>query len=188
LRTKRRSKITQNANFCTENPILDTKKRPRASQHGGGIALYYLIFYHHNNINPDEDFCRNSLTLTIDITITFFLTKLAKNFYSIIMKIYISLPISGVELKVARRRATAKRREIEKQRPGHQVITPFDVCPESDKPYPYYIGRDIEALMGCDAIYLYAGWGTSRGCQLEEQCAKIYHKQIFHRVSDIPEL
>jgi hypothetical protein len=41
------------------------------------------------------------------------------------------------------------------------------------------MGRDIEALLECDAIYLASGWGNSRGCNLEYTAALIYGKHIF---------
>ena len=44
-----------------------------------------------------------------------------------------------------------------------QIVTPFDVCPEPDKPYSYYMGKDIEALLECDAIYLCEGVAELQG-------------------------
>lgn len=99
------------------------------------------------------------------------------------MKIYISLPISGLNPARCKVRADEVRRMVERK--GHEVITPFDVCPEPDKPYSYYMGRDIEALMECDAILRCAGWSNSRGCALESQCARIYNKTIYDHVNEI---
>ena len=59
------------------------------------------------------------------------------------------------------------------------VITPFVVCPEPDKPYSYYMGKDIEALLECDAIYLCEGWQNSKGCMAEFEVARIYGKEIM---------
>lgn len=99
------------------------------------------------------------------------------------MRIYISLPISGLSLKKCRERANEVKRMIERK--GHQVITPFDVCPEPDNPYSYYMGRDIAALIECDAILRCAGWSNSKGCLLESECAHIYNKKIFNHVNEI---
>ena len=101
-------------------------------------------------------------------------------------RIYISIPISGHDLEEVK----AKARDISesllcdvfgfkkgRNRPG--VITPFDVCPEPDKPYSYYMGKDIEALLECDAIYLCEGWQNSKGCMAEFEVARIYDKQIL---------
>ena len=79
-------------------------------------------------------------------------------------RIYISIPISGHDLEEVK----AKARDIserllcdvfgfKKARNRPDVITPFDVCSEPDKPYSYYMGKDIEALLECDAIYLCEG-------------------------------
>ena len=59
------------------------------------------------------------------------------------------------------------------------IITPFDVCSEPDKSYSYYMGKDIEALLECDAIYLCEGWQNSKGCMAEFEVARIYNKQIL---------
>jgi hypothetical protein len=101
------------------------------------------------------------------------------------MKIYISLPISGYNVERCKARALNSKHGLEKL--GHTVVTPFDVCPDDNKTYPYYIGRDIEALMQCDAIFLLSGWSSSRGCQLEWRCAEIYGKKIFHDFKELQE-
>lgn len=41
------------------------------------------------------------------------------------------------------------------------------------------MGRCIELLMTCDAIYLDHGWLQSKGCNLEYRCAKIYGLTVF---------
>lgn len=101
-------------------------------------------------------------------------------------RIYISIPISGHDLEEVK----AKARDIserllcdvfgfKKARYRLDVITPFDVCPEPDKPYSYYMGKDIEALLECDAIYLCEGWQNSKGCMAEFEVARIYGKEIM---------
>ncbi len=99
------------------------------------------------------------------------------------MKIYISLPISGFNIARCKERADGVKLIIERK--GHEAITPFDVCPDSDKPYSYCMGRDIEALLECDAILRCTGWSNSKGCALESECAYIYHKKIFNHVNEI---
>ena len=44
------------------------------------------------------------------------------------MKIYISLPISGLNIARCEERANEVKRIIERK--GHEAITPFDVCPD----------------------------------------------------------
>ena len=101
-------------------------------------------------------------------------------------RIYISIPISGHNLEEVK----AKARDINERllcdvfgfRKGQNrpdVITPFDVCSEPDKPYSYYMGKDIEALLECDAIYLCEGWQNSKGCMAEFEVARIYGKEIM---------
>ena len=101
-------------------------------------------------------------------------------------KIYISIPISGHDLEEAKAKARDIRESLlcdvfgfrmGQNRPD--VITPFDVCPEPDKPYSYYMGKDIEALLECDAIYLCEGWQNSKGCMAEFEVARIYGKEII---------
>ena len=65
------------------------------------------------------------------------------------MKIYISIPITGRPPKEAKAQAERLKRLIESK--GHKAITPFEVCQEPDMPYSFYMGRDIEALLDCDA-------------------------------------
>lgn len=93
------------------------------------------------------------------------------------MKLYISLPISGRSLEDAKNRAEFLKKQF--SNPYVKVITPFDVCPEPDRPYSYYMGRDIEALLECDAIYLDEGWQDSKGCNCEYSVATIYGLTIY---------
>lgn len=91
-------------------------------------------------------------------------------------KIYISLPISGLPLSEVVMEAEHYK-EIWKGK-GYEVVTPFDLSPESDKPYSYHMGKDIEGLLECDAVYFAEGWNDSRGCNLERAAAEIYGKEI----------
>lgn len=66
----------------------------------------------------------------------------------------------------------------------YNVITPFDICPEKDMPYSFYIGKDIMTLLECDTIYFLNGWEKSRGCLLEYSAAKIYNKEMMFEKTD----
>lgn len=46
-------------------------------------------------------------------------------------------------------------------------------------PYSCYMGKDIMALLECDAVYFIRGWEKSRGCLLEYSAAKIYGKEMM---------
>ena len=91
-------------------------------------------------------------------------------------KMYVSLPISGRKIECVKEYAKrVKKRWMEK---GFDVITPFDVCPTEGMPYNYYMGRDIEALLGCDGIILCYDWFSSKGCRAECSVAQVYGKTL----------
>ena len=101
-------------------------------------------------------------------------------------RIYISIPISGHDLEEVKEKARDIREwvlwnEFGVERGFHRqdVITPFDVYSEPDKPNSYYMGKYIEALLGCDAIYLCEGWQNSKGCMAEFEVARIYGKEVM---------
>ena len=96
-------------------------------------------------------------------------------------KIYMSLPISGHDLTERKEYAEYKQNMLYwAYKPNEwEIIPPFDVCPDPDKPYSYYMGKDIEALLECDAIYLCEGWQNSKGCMAEFEVARIYGKEIM---------
>lgn len=105
------------------------------------------------------------------------------------MKIYISIPISGLPIEQQR----AKAREIAKKLKalGHEPVNPFDTPPPSGnlsekEQYVYYNGEDLKRLLTCDAVFLCKGWSESRGCRLEAQTALIYGLKRYGRFEDVP--
>lgn len=103
-------------------------------------------------------------------------------------RVYISLPISGYDLGERKKYANEAKvlvarllqeDAIEEYKQFQNTITPFDVCPKPDKPYSYYMGKDIETLLECDAIYMCKGWQKSKGCMAEFAVANIYGKDII---------
>ena len=95
-------------------------------------------------------------------------------------RIYVSLPISGYDLDERKLYAMWVKNLIRDKYPKvAKVIKPFNVCSEPDKPYSYYMGKDIEALLECDAIYLCEGRQNSKGCMAEFEVARIYGKEIM---------
>ena len=102
-------------------------------------------------------------------------------------KVYISLPISGRPIEEAKANAERVKEMLEEL--GYEAVSPFDVVPEVPKgmtpsqAYAYCMGRDIEALMQCDGIYLCNGYQQSKGCQLELEAARLYGIEIAHRES-----
>ena len=96
------------------------------------------------------------------------------------MKVYISLPISGKDIEEVKARCEEAKAEIIKD--GHIPLSPLDLVTDYDAPYSEHMGRDIAALLECDAVMFMPGWTRSRGCRLEYQAAKIYDKQrIFFK-------
>ena len=43
------------------------------------------------------------------------------------------------------------------------------------------MGRDIEQVILCDALFLCKGWENSRGCKIEKYTAELYGKKIFYQ-------
>lgn len=101
-------------------------------------------------------------------------------------KVYISIPITGYNLEERKRTAN----EIKKIfiADHYEAITPFDVCNEKDKPYSYYMGKDIEVLLECSHICFVDGWKKSKGCRAEKAIADIYGiKRIYIHEEPNPE-
>lgn len=100
-------------------------------------------------------------------------------------KIYISIPISGLPVEEVKKRASELKEALTSG--NTEAVTPFDVCPDADVPenysdkarYAYFMGRDIEALLNCDAVFMCNGWQTSNGCRAEYFVAWIYGKEII---------
>jgi|WetSurMetagenome_2_1015567.scaffolds.fasta_scaffold18509_2 hypothetical protein len=92
-------------------------------------------------------------------------------------KIYISLPITGKDIDLVKRDASWNKIVVKNQ--GWDAITPFDVCGVKDRRYSFYMGKDIEVLLECDAIYMCKGWQDSKGCMAEFEVARIYGKEII---------
>lgn len=103
------------------------------------------------------------------------------------MKIYISLPISGIEFEQVY--ASTVFATVALERKGHTAIDPLDVCGAvgDEMDYAACMGRDIEALLRCDAIVLLDGWKQSKGCQLERKAAELYGLQVFEGLNKVPE-
>lgn len=92
-------------------------------------------------------------------------------------KLYISLPITGFALETVALEAESYKLMWEED--GFDVVTPFDLSPESNKPYSHHMGKDIEGLLECDAVYFAPGWTNSKGGNLEYAAAKIFEKEIY---------
>lgn len=90
------------------------------------------------------------------------------------MKIYISLPITGYDLKERKQYAESVKKRLQQIYPDGEIITPFDVCADPSLPYEELIGKDIAALLTFDMVYVCNGSNHSKGCRLEHYSALIY--------------
>lgn len=96
-------------------------------------------------------------------------------------KVYVSLPISGYNINCVKERAKRAAQYLRDK--GHEPVTPFDVSPNENASYAEHIGKDINALLECDAVFFLRGWEQSKGCQLERHAAMIYDKEMMHDAS-----
>lgn len=103
------------------------------------------------------------------------------------MKTYISLPITGHDIKDVEQRIGQAKEALRAL--GHEPISPLDpeVNNDRSKPYGVLLGNDISALLTCDAVLLLDGWTASRGCRLEMEAALIYKKEILFEYQLKPE-
>lgn len=105
------------------------------------------------------------------------------------MKIYISLPISGKNVMTQTGIALSVAEQIRDL--GHEPVNPFETPlapPEwsERQKYAYYMGRDIEKLLLCDAVYFCEGWQESRGCRVESYIAETNVLKPYHDLRHIP--
>lgn len=105
------------------------------------------------------------------------------------MTIYISIPISNLDL--ATQRATAAEIADKIRDLGHEPVNPFDTPPpplemSKKEKYAYYMGEDVKRLLLCDAAYFCEGWRNSNGCLLEFYAAQIYDRTRYVNINDIP--
>lgn len=96
------------------------------------------------------------------------------------MKVYISLPITGHDIEEVEARLIFAKAVLEKK--GHTPVSPLDVSDNPDASYAEHMGRDIAALLECDAVVFLEGWQESKGCTLEHAAAKIYNKLITYEL------
>lgn len=95
-------------------------------------------------------------------------------------RIYISIPISGLDQNKVREKADLIKAKLSRE--GYDVINPFDVYAGKNPTYEDYICYDLQAMLCCDAIYFCKGWNLSCGCNIEHDVAmrfKAYGKKDF---------
>lgn len=98
-------------------------------------------------------------------------------------KVYISLPITGQDFDEVEARCVFASGVLENF--GFEPVSPLDVSNNPEASYEEHIGKDITALLQCDAVLFLKGWTDSKGCNLEHEAARIYGKMIFHSMKEI---
>lgn len=106
-------------------------------------------------------------------------------------KLYISIPITGHPIEDVKARAYELKEMLSVE--GWEVITPFDVVPDeeiahipnTEEKYAYCMGKDIEALLLCDAVFFANGYVRSKGCMIEEQAAVVFKKIKLYEFSGL---
>lgn len=102
-------------------------------------------------------------------------------------KIYLSLPIAGHEDTVLELNEEYKE-VIKENFPDWDIYSPIDengIGEAELKDHTqlertaFYMGKDIEAVILCDAIAMGPGWGDSKGCRVEKYTAEIYGKEVY---------
>ena len=96
-------------------------------------------------------------------------------------KVYVSLPISGHNINYVKGKAERAAQYLRDK--GYEPVTPFDVSQDENASYAEHMGKDINALLDCDAVFFLRGWEQSKGCQLERHAAMIYDKEMMHDAS-----
>lgn len=91
------------------------------------------------------------------------------------MRIYISVPISGRDLKEVEEQIKSTQDTFAKL--GHEAVSPLEVNANNlNAPYSELLINDFKALLECDAIYLSKGWDKSAGCKAEFFIATLFGK------------
>lgn len=95
------------------------------------------------------------------------------------MKIYISIPITGLE-EQARHKADLIKARLSRE--GHSPVSHFDIYAGKNASYFDYICHDLRAMLDCEAILFCDGWERSCGCGIEHDTAmrmKAYGRKDF---------
>lgn len=92
-------------------------------------------------------------------------------------RLYLSLPISNYDLEERRATAGQKKRELESM--GYDVFNPLSNGLPADAGTHAHMKRDIEMLLGCDAIYMMERWLHSAGCKCEFDVATAIGLEVY---------
>ena len=97
-------------------------------------------------------------------------------------KIYISGPISGLDLNVAMENfKNAKIKAIEVTGNDYEPVSTFDYTTDFQQEWKDYMKEDIKKLCDCDAIFMMKGWENSRGANMEYFIATQLELERFYQ-------
>ena len=101
------------------------------------------------------------------------------------MKIYISGKITGLTKEEYVSNFLEAEKHLTGQ--GHEVANPVKFVEGIDlNDYPKLMGKSIEELLNCDAIYMLNNWQDSKGAKTELNTALIYEKAIIYESEAAP--
>lgn len=108
------------------------------------------------------------------------------------MKLFVSIPMTGIEDTVIARFNRAKALiESDPVLSQYEIVTPYRMLEVFDehglvegikndnKTTGYAMGKNVQIVIGCDAIYSCDGWRNSKGCKVERYTAEVYGLKLF---------
>lgn len=94
-------------------------------------------------------------------------------------KIYLSGPISGKNIDLAKQNFEFAGKEVRRYLMPSEVINPFDIKPFLGlKNWWCYMATDLWVLRKCDTIFMLRGWKNSRGACIEHLYA-VWNKKVI---------
>jgi nucleoside 2-deoxyribosyltransferase len=97
------------------------------------------------------------------------------------MRIYLAGPMTGIARKnyPAFHAAAARLRAA-----GFEVVNPAELHEEGiDRPWAWFLRKDIPHLLTCDAVFVLDGWAGSDGAKLEVYIAIALGMPIYTRAT-----
>ena len=108
------------------------------------------------------------------------------------VRIYISLPISGLHLEERKKKAAQMKDQVMQAVKTNKlayiskngkvvsltenntvVVTPFEIVADAtDMTYEQVMAKDLEVLMTCDIVVFARHWQYSKGCRIEFAVAR----------------
>lgn len=92
------------------------------------------------------------------------MTGIPSNRHGKPIKVYISIPITGMVKESGQKAATIKK-ELEEL--GYIAVSPYEINAGLKPTYADYIGFDLRELLKCNAVLFCLGWEKSCGCNIE---------------------